>query len=93
MCERAFVTAIRNLARAAVLMMQAILEKTSNAVFINSESSEFYQACCPDDEIQRIARFENERRFIYSTSSTLMSLVTRCCVSLQRLRPSTITSH
>jgi len=62
--ERAFVTAIRNLARAGVLMMQAILEKNANAVFINSESSEFYQACCPHDEIQRIAAFENERRFI-----------------------------
>jgi beta-glucosidase/6-phospho-beta-glucosidase/beta-galactosidase len=62
--ERAFVTATRNLARAGVLMMQAILEVNPKAVFINSESSEFYQACCPDDEIQRIAAFENERRFI-----------------------------
>ena len=31
---------------------------------MNSESSEFYQACCPDREIQRIAEFENQRRFI-----------------------------
>jgi beta-glucosidase/6-phospho-beta-glucosidase/beta-galactosidase len=62
--ETAFVTATRNLARANILMMQAILAANPDAVFVNSESSEFYQACCPDDEIQRIAAFENQRRFI-----------------------------
>jgi beta-glucosidase/6-phospho-beta-glucosidase/beta-galactosidase len=62
--ERAFVTAIRHLARASVLMMQAISRETDKAVFINSESSEFYQPCCPDPEILRIADFENQRRFI-----------------------------
>ena len=62
--ERAFVTAVRNVAKASVMMMKAILDVKPNAVFVNSESSEFYQACCPDQEIQRIADFENERRFI-----------------------------
>jgi beta-glucosidase/6-phospho-beta-glucosidase/beta-galactosidase len=62
--ERAFVTAVTHLARASVLMMEAILGQRPDAVFVNSESSEFYQACCPDPEIERIADFENERRFL-----------------------------
>jgi hypothetical protein len=62
--EKAFVTAVLNVARASVMMMRAILAIRPDAFFINSESSEFYQACCPDREIQRIADFENERRFI-----------------------------
>jgi beta-glucosidase/6-phospho-beta-glucosidase/beta-galactosidase len=62
--EAGFVTAVRHLARASVLMMQAIARERPDAVFINSESSEFYQPCCPDPEILRIADFENQRRFI-----------------------------
>jgi beta-glucosidase/6-phospho-beta-glucosidase/beta-galactosidase len=62
--DRAFVTAVGNLARASVLMMQAILEVRPDAIFVNSESSEFHQPCCPDKEIQRTADFENQRRFI-----------------------------
>jgi beta-glucosidase/6-phospho-beta-glucosidase/beta-galactosidase len=62
--ERAFVTAIRHLVRASVLMMKAIARECPEATFINSESSEFYQPCCPDAEILRIADFENQRRFI-----------------------------
>src|SRR5688572_27622305 len=61
--ERAFVTAVRNLARASVLMMQSILDVRPDAIFINSESSEFYQPCCPDDDVQGKADFENQRRF------------------------------
>ena len=62
--ERAFVTATRHLARASVLAMQAIRRVRRDAVFVNSESSEFFQACCPEREIRRIADFENQRRFI-----------------------------
>ena len=62
--ERAFVTAVRHLAKANVLMMQAIAAERPDAVFVNSESGEFYQPCCPDPEIRRIAAFENERRFL-----------------------------
>jgi beta-glucosidase/6-phospho-beta-glucosidase/beta-galactosidase len=62
--EVSFVTAVRHLAHASVLMMQAIAEERHDAVFINSESSEFYQPCCPDPKIREIARFENERRFL-----------------------------
>jgi len=62
--ERAFVTAVRHLARSNRLMMGAILAKRPDAVFMDSESSEFYQPCCPEPEIVRIADFENERRFL-----------------------------
>lgn len=62
--ERAFVTAVRHLAKANILMMQATASERPDAVFVNSESGEFYQPCCPDPEVRRIAAFENERRFL-----------------------------
>jgi beta-glucosidase/6-phospho-beta-glucosidase/beta-galactosidase len=62
--ERAFVTAVRHLAKANVLMMQAIAVERPDAVFVNSESGEFFQPCCPDPEVRRVADFENERRFL-----------------------------
>ena len=62
--ERAFVTAAKHLAKANLLAAQSILRERPQAVFVNSESGEFYQACCPDEEVVRVADFENERRFI-----------------------------
>ena len=62
--DRSFVTAVCNLANASVRMTDAILERRPDAIFINSESSEFYQPCCPDPEIQQRAELENERRFL-----------------------------
>lgn len=62
--ERAFCTAVRHLAGANQLMMEAILEGRPDAVFIDSESGEFFQASGPDPEVVRIAEFENERRFL-----------------------------
>jgi beta-glucosidase/6-phospho-beta-glucosidase/beta-galactosidase len=62
--ERSFVTAVCNLARAAVLVTQAVQRERPDVIFVNNESSEFYQPGCPDPEIERIADFENERRFI-----------------------------
>jgi beta-glucosidase/6-phospho-beta-glucosidase/beta-galactosidase len=62
--ESAFVRAVMNLASASIHMTNAILAVRSDAVFINSESSEFYQPCCPDEDIQQTAEFENERRFL-----------------------------
>lgn len=62
--ERSFVTAVRHMARASALMSDAILERRPDAVFVNSESGEFFQPCCPDPEIMRKAAFENERRFL-----------------------------
>ncbi|HEU5284921.1 MAG TPA: family 1 glycosylhydrolase [Sphingomicrobium sp.] len=62
--ETAFVTAAFNLAGASVAMTDAILLARPDALFVNSESSEFAQPCCPDPEIRAIAEFENERRFL-----------------------------
>jgi beta-glucosidase/6-phospho-beta-glucosidase/beta-galactosidase len=62
--EAAFVKAAFNLACASIRMSDAILAHRPNAVFVNSESSEFYQACCPDEGVQQKSEFENERRFL-----------------------------
>ncbi len=62
--EQSFVNAAFNLANASIRMSDAILKRRPDAVFINSESSEFYQPCCPDEQIQKEAAFENERRFL-----------------------------
>ncbi|MES2137885.1 MAG: family 1 glycosylhydrolase [Pseudomonadota bacterium] len=62
--EGAFIAAAFNLAAASVAMTDAILRARPDAVFVNSESSEFYQPCCPDPEIQARAELENERRFL-----------------------------
>lgn len=62
--ERSFVTAVAHMAKANILMRQAILARRADAVFVDSESGEFYQPCCPDPAIMRIADFENERRFL-----------------------------
>jgi beta-glucosidase/6-phospho-beta-glucosidase/beta-galactosidase len=62
--EAAFVTAAFNLAGASISMTDAILAARPDAIFVNSESSEYYQPCCPDPEIQQLAERENERRFL-----------------------------
>jgi len=62
--EGAYARAAWNLANASIRMSDAILKQRRDAVFINSESSEFYQPCCPDPEIQKIAQAANERRFL-----------------------------
>jgi beta-glucosidase/6-phospho-beta-glucosidase/beta-galactosidase len=62
--DGAFLRAALNLAGASVAMTDAILDARGDALFIHSESSEFHQPCCPDPEIQRIAEYENERRFL-----------------------------
>jgi beta-glucosidase/6-phospho-beta-glucosidase/beta-galactosidase len=62
--EQSFVTAAFNLAGASVAMAEAILAIRPDAIFINSESSEFYQPCCPDEEVVKRANLENERRFL-----------------------------
>lgn len=62
--DGAFFNAVFNLASASIAMTAAILRARPDAIFVNSESSEFFQSCCPDDEIEQIADFENERRFL-----------------------------
>ena len=62
--EHAFIAAATNLAASSVAMTDAILERRPDALFVNSESSDFTQPCCPDPEIVRMAELENERRFL-----------------------------
>ena len=64
--ERAFVTASVNTAQASKRIMRRLAEIDPEIVFINSESSEFYQPCCPEERVKSIADFENERRFFAS---------------------------
>jgi beta-glucosidase/6-phospho-beta-glucosidase/beta-galactosidase len=42
--DRAFVTALKNIVKANVLAMRAILEERPDAIFIQSESSEYFHA-------------------------------------------------
>lgn len=60
--ETAFVTAIKHCCKANVMAMQAILKVQPNAIFIQSESSEFFHPSYPD--AQKIANFKNEKRFL-----------------------------
>ena len=62
--EGAYARAAWNLADASIRMSDAILKRRTDAVFINSESSEFYQPCCPDPHVREVAALANERRFL-----------------------------
>jgi len=62
--EGAYARAAWNLANASIAMSDAILKRRPDAIFINSESSEFYQPCCPDPEVHKAAAAANERRFL-----------------------------
>jgi beta-glucosidase/6-phospho-beta-glucosidase/beta-galactosidase len=62
--EGAYGRAAWNLANASIAMSEAILKRRPDAIFINSESSEFYQPCCPDPHVQQAADAANERRFL-----------------------------
>lgn len=60
--DKAFVTAIHHLCKANMLAMHAILEITPNAIFIQSESSEYFHAEEPSS-LKRAAQL-NEERFL-----------------------------
>ena len=60
--DTAFVRALHHLCRANVMAMQAILEATPDAIFIQSESSEYFHA--DDPESLRLANVLNEKRFL-----------------------------
>ncbi len=60
--DRAFVTALKNLCKANVLAMQAILEVNPDVSFIQSESSEYFHAM--DPAALPLARFLNQKRFL-----------------------------
>jgi len=60
--DKAFVTALKNIAKANVMAMHAILEVQTDACFIQSESSEYFHAIEP--EALPLARFLNQKRFL-----------------------------
>ncbi len=60
--DRAFVTALTNLCRANTLAMRAILEVQPAALFVQSESSEYFHPERPS--CQARAAFLNEKRFL-----------------------------
>lgn len=60
--DRSFVTALKTLCRANVEAMRAILEVQPKAIFIQSESSEYFHAAHPDE--LSLATILNEKRFL-----------------------------
>ncbi len=60
--EVPFVTALKHMARAGILAMEAILAVNSRALFIQSESTEYYHPVSP--EVEARAEFLNLRRFL-----------------------------
>ncbi|MEO5889347.1 MAG: family 1 glycosylhydrolase [Ferruginibacter sp.] len=60
--DRAFVTALKNICKANVLAMRAILLVQPDASFIQSESSEYFHAT--DPLAVPLARFLNQKRFL-----------------------------
>lgn len=60
--DQAFVNALKNLCKANVMAMHAILEVQPEATFIQSESSEYFHAM--DPEALPLARFLNQKRFL-----------------------------
>ena len=60
--DRSFVTALKNIVKANILGMNAILEVRPDAIFIQSESSEYFHAENP--KAIRPAELMNARRFL-----------------------------
>ena len=60
--DRTFVTALKHIVRANVLAMRAILDVRPDAIFIQSESSEYFHADDPD--AIRASEVMNARRFL-----------------------------
>jgi beta-glucosidase/6-phospho-beta-glucosidase/beta-galactosidase len=60
--DRAFVTALKHIVKANVLAMRTILEVRPDAIFIQSESSEYYHAESP--AAIRPAELMNSQRFL-----------------------------
>lgn len=60
--DRAFVTALKHLCKANVMAMHAIMKARPDAIFIQSESSEYFHPMRP--EVQGLANFLNQKRFL-----------------------------
>lgn len=62
--DRAFVTALKHLCRANLLAIEAILEVRPDAVFIQSESAEYFHLGGTDPDTVERAAWENRVRFL-----------------------------
>jgi hypothetical protein len=62
--NHAFVTAIRNLCKANLLAIAAILKVRPDAIFIQSESAEYFHLGGSDPASVQRAKWENELRFL-----------------------------
>lgn len=60
--DRAFVTALKNMVRASLLAERAILKVRPDAIFVQSESSEYFHQ--KDPTTRKWADFYNEKRFL-----------------------------
>jgi beta-glucosidase/6-phospho-beta-glucosidase/beta-galactosidase len=60
--DKGFVTALKHLVKANILAMQNILKIRNDAIFIQSESSEYYHASKP--EAIDVAETKNSKRFL-----------------------------
>ncbi len=60
--DEAFVTALKHLCKANVMAMHEILKVQPDAVFIQSESSEYFHPVRP--EVMQRAKFLNQKRFL-----------------------------
>lgn len=60
--DESFVNALKNLSKANVMAMHAILKRQPNATFIQSESSEYFHPVSP--AAAPLARFLNQKRFL-----------------------------
>jgi beta-glucosidase len=60
--DRSFVTALKHIAKANVLAMRAIVEVRPDAIFVQSESSDYFHADNP--QAIKPAEFMNARRFL-----------------------------
>jgi beta-glucosidase/6-phospho-beta-glucosidase/beta-galactosidase len=60
--DESFVRALKNLCKANVMAMHAILKVQPAAIFIQSESSEYFHPVSPD--AATIARYLNQKRFL-----------------------------
>jgi beta-glucosidase/6-phospho-beta-glucosidase/beta-galactosidase len=62
--DRAFVTALKHLCQANLLAIREIRRVRPDAVFIQSESAEYFHLGSGTAESRQRAKFENERRFL-----------------------------
>jgi beta-glucosidase/6-phospho-beta-glucosidase/beta-galactosidase len=62
--DASFVTSVKHMAKASLLSMKRILQIQPNAVFLQSESTEFTHTMSPSVDIQHRAWLENQIRFL-----------------------------